>query len=439
MREVTRKSPCRFELNGAQFPDRLQEFSDRSTVQPRGEWQEVVFPWPVCIDDIIGVGAIEVQTCLEGTWGRYDRPSDEVRGGASPKSPLVATALRTHDAAQLRIILDSEVFAVSDFSDRWGLHLEKLIAGQPAFQRFQGHRIINASPDASFSALAISRPNGQFGNNFKQIQHAIALSSIFGSKRIYLPNKLSQFSVPHGRMTIGDMEFVAFDDRSEIDESALFGTFFYKDSFHGRLQIGATGQQRIVNQYIAALFTPLSKARKLPDNHIAIHIRSNDLFNRPNPHPRYPQPPLAFYKKVIDHFGCEQPQMHVTLVYQDKANPVIDAVEAYLLQRGVSFESHSGSLSDDLAVLLSHATLVFGRGTFGKAVTSLAPHVRRLYFPWTDSDFGFLLRAKRIDGFRVLETTPMHIPIGEWNNSPKQRQLMIDYPIENLTLNRFQV
>lgn len=429
-----------FVLNGADFPQLLEEFKRGCSVILDKESIEIEFPWAVCVDSVDDPRRVDVRLSPSSEWRSFRRPSDEVRQGVSPDSPVISSAVKIlrSNKGRFVIVLDSEVFATKAFCDQWLLDADRFVAGDPTFQRFQGYRIINASQDGEILALAISRPNGQFGNNFKQLVHAIQVAKRIGVKKIYVPN-LSQFEIDGGRISVEDMEFVSYGKRDDIDVQALIGTYFYKASFGELINSGSMRHQDIVDSYIRRLFVPLRLAKKYPDNCIAIHIRSNDLFNRPKPHPRYPQPPLAFYKIILSHFRQNHSDIKVSLVYQDRANPVIDALEHYLLSQRIQFSIYSSSLEEDLKILLSHETVVFGRGTFGKAVVSLSPHIKSVYYPWTDMDFKFILRARKISGYVIRENVAKYIAIGEWKNSTEQRKLMIDYPVSNLSLSGYDV
>ena len=245
-----------FRLSDTAFPEQLEEFSRATRVTRLDDTIEITFPWSACIKSIDGVDTAEIKRCLSGVWEPFRCSNDETQQGTSLEPPVLATALRVPDSAtRCEVTLDSEVFATKAFSNRWRLDVNKLIAGQPSFQRFQGYRIVNPTSNGEFSALAISRANGQFGNNFKQLINVIQLCRHLGVGRVYVP-KLSQFEVAGGRVKIRELEFVSYQGLGEIVDAALFGTYFYKDSFGNLLNAGAMEQQRLVDTYIRPLFVP---------------------------------------------------------------------------------------------------------------------------------------------------------------------------------------
>ena len=127
-----------------------------------------------------------------------------------------------------------------------------------------------------------------------------------------------------------------------------------------------------------------SQSRGRPATHVAVHIRSGDLFDRPDPHPNFVQPPLAYFTTALRHFAAARSGVHVTFVYEDEGNPVIAALRAFLDGAGVPYTVASASLASDLATLLEHRALVLGRGSFGVAVAALSTNVQTLYFPWSE-------------------------------------------------------
>ena len=254
-----------------------------------------------------------------------------------------------------------------------------------------------------------------------------------GIGRIYVP-PLSQFTVAEGKR-LGTIEFTPFNKREEIAEPALFGTFFDHQLLGDLTSAGPTGNKVITDRFVAPLFVPSVAVEKRPKNHVAMHIRSGDLFG-PDPHPEYPQPPLAYYDLILDHIMRKHPEPHVTLVFEDRLNPIVDALEGLLRQRAIACSTQSGTLEEDLRCILSHRIMVFGRGTFGKAVVALAPFVKRVYFPWNDPDFGSIESPDGIRRITVADSADTYIRVGDWANTPGQRDLMLRYPKANLSVSQ---
>lgn len=371
---------------------------------------------------------------MSGDWVKFQQEPKNILDGSTRTSPAFYTSARVNSRVrdEITIGVSGEILSLLAFCNRHSIDYHQIAIGAPDFQGYQGYRVINAIDGKEVESIAISRPNGRFGNNFKQIIHAILVAKTLGINKIYMPD-FDLFSEAENQAG-SDIRIIKYHDRKEIRDVSLYGTFFYHQSLGNLIRSNASSNQIIVNQYISPIFKPLTKVSHNPANHIAIHVRSGDLFDKKNPHPRYPQPPLAFYIKVIEHFMGMHDDIVVSLVYQDKGNPVIERLQNYVSANGIVTHEYSGNLSDDLTTLLSHQALVFGRGTFGKAVASLAPYLKTIYFPWTDSDFRHVCNARKINGYMVNEIDDKYIKIGQWKNSREQRDLMVEYPIANLSI-----
>jgi hypothetical protein len=213
--------------------------------------------------------------------------------------------------------------------------------------------------------------------------------------RVYLPF-FSEFPLSSARQ-LADLEFLPLETRSSITEPALLGTFFHTPLMRSLMKHMSGREQEAVDTYVSPLFAFDRPAVPRDASHLAIHLRAGDVFrvDRP-PHPNFVQPPLSFYAMAIEHFSAGHTDPFVTLVFEDRGNPVIGALEAWLRDRGIRHDTVSSpTLDDDLRILFQHQTLVFGRGSFGRAVYSLSHVARDVYFPWTDlGEYGALAGAK---------------------------------------------
>ena len=67
-------------------------------------------------------------------------------------------------------------------------------------------------------------------------------------------------------------------------------------------------------------------------------------------------------------------------MFEGRGDPCIDAAEAALRKRGVEVLLQSGTLEEDLRLLLSAPRLVAGRGSFARMVAHLSERLRKAYF-----------------------------------------------------------
>ena len=163
---------------------------------------------------------------------------------------------------------------------------------------------------------------------------------------------------------------------------------------------------------------------------LVLHFRAGDIFRQTRPpHRGYGQPPLSYYLAAVER---EQPA-RVWLVFEDRGNPCIDAAEAALRKRGVEVLLQSGTLEEDLRLLLSASRLVAGTGSFAHMVAHLSEQLRKAYF------FG---KAK----VEVLRELGVEVILGRdadgefrtkllnnnWIGSAEQLDLLISYPADKL-------
>ncbi len=166
------------------------------------------------------------------------------------------------------------------------------------------------------------------------------------------------------------------------------------------------------------------------DDEIYIHVRSGDIFREAVPHPLYGQPPLSFYVKVLK----SKPWSHVTLVCEDDRSPVISALRKCIEQLGLRCRNQSGSLLEDLGLLLQARNLIIGRGTFIYPVLCLSRNVKIVYAFDSDERNAWGLNAVPID-FRVVSDLHggyRNDVLRHWKNTDDQRILMLTYPEESL-------
>ncbi len=81
---------------------------------------------------------------------------------------------------------------------------------------------------------------------------------------------------------------------------------------------------------------------------------------------------------VIDRFLRAAASARVKLVYENRMNPVIDALEDHLMAAAIPFSVQSGTIVDDTRALVNGRHLVFGFGTLGPAICYLSDTVETL-------------------------------------------------------------
>jgi len=171
----------------------------------------------------------------------------------------------------------------------------------------------------------------------------------------------------------------------------------------------------------------------LREDDLVIHFRAGDIFVGQDVHPIYGQPPLSYYLSAVER---EQPT-RVWMLFEDRGNPCVDAMEAALRQRGIEVIIQSASLAGDLRVLLHARRIVSSRGTFVTAIAHLATCLDKIYY-FEKGNLRPLIRlgievimAKDEDGAFTAAVLN-----GQWRNAPEQHLLILSYPAQKLTFER---
>lgn len=173
------------------------------------------------------------------------------------------------------------------------------------------------------------------------------------------------------------------------------------------------------------------KQEPLDGDEIVVHLRAGDVFEKPNPHPLYGQPPLSFYLKVLE----EKSWSRVWLVFQNDANPVIPELIRMLEERKIPFQTVSGDFVSDVELCLRTQNLVMSNGTFLFPVVCASKNLRTIYkfesqhkpFPICFEENIFEIKHYR-DEFGDYNAKVMR----EWMNTAEQREMMLKYPARHL-------
>jgi hypothetical protein len=163
---------------------------------------------------------------------------------------------------------------------------------------------------------------------------------------------------------------------------------------------------------------------------LVIHLRGGDVFGGREA-PEYGQPPLGFYVKVLTHRVWDR----VIIVHEDDRNPVLQGLLDYCRSKGISARTVSGTLRDDLAVLLSAEHLVASRGTFGPAIVGLSRRAKNVYY--FEDKFAIYPPKSGVTLFRAEDRTGEYrdkILRSNWQHSRSQLALMLSYDSEKIRI-----
>jgi len=272
---------------------------------------------------------------------------------------------------------------------------------------------------------------GRFGNAIQQLINAVAYAHTTGSQQILY--------FPSGPLTIGGgrvSDAVSLEPFSALGRNSPTGIFrIWRSDF---FEAGNTARQfdqraaKEVQKFLSKkLFADLSAAT-LPAGTLTIHLRSGDIFG-PAPHPRYGQPPLSFYEKILSLKSWEA----VRVVTEDAQNPCLEGINKLSRAMGLDCSVVGEGFDEAIFEIARSSNLVASRGTFVPGILFLSPRTRRIFE--FEEPIDRLVEEPSHHFQRVVDTVGTYrrnIVDGAWENSPMQRKLMVQYPAENLAFIR---
>jgi hypothetical protein len=333
-------------------------------------------------------------------------------------------------------------FVERRLASRYGWNLEVFQGRETVFpgSRTGGfYRVLNPAryflrPSAPIDTLQVTEWL-RFGNAIRQLTNVVALAERYGIRRIRLPGRHLFF---RGERT-GDV-ILDWDGERRAFDFPLSGYFLHTGALMPPLDAGT--EYRIVDRHVRPMLAwdRLRTDPRVGADDLVMHFRGGDAFDTVEIKPGYWQPPLAYYLAAFEHARPKR----VWLVFEDRRNPTIAGAEEALRLRGVEVIVQSGTLTDDLRVLLSARRLVASVGTFVPAVALLSPRLGTLYQFGRDPDPALALKGVQVvrayDGKGQFTATVA----AHWGARPEDLAMMMSYPmdcirIEDGSLQAFQL
>ncbi|MDP4025850.1 discoidin domain-containing protein [Methylobacterium sp. NEAU 140] len=355
-------------------------------------------------------------------WARF------VKVSLDERQPLVLT--------QVEVFVERPALEYIRLRTELGLDLP-LLGEAPGAVEQMSYRLVGApgTRDAPLIGLSLVL-NPALGNGLIQHAMAIALARRLGLRYFQLAKRdISGVIARTEPVELGGIIFVP--STHSLPEGGWFleGYFWelHEQSRFARDLLTPHDKREIVRTIIHPLFNLLPPVfERKPEDELIFHIRSGDVFSSWI-NAAYIQPPLSFYTLVIDRFLAAGRITRVKLVYENRMNPVIDALEAHLTARQIPFSVQSGTIVEDTSALVDGRHLAFGFGSLGPAICYLSDSVETLVsFPnGYDHKFREIPTVKNV--VEVLDAGD-YIKPGGWDNSTDQRRMMLEYPESKLRI-----
>lgn len=257
----------------------------------------------------------------------------------------------------------------------------------------------------------ISEWYGRLGNNIQQISNAIFYCKQ-NNVNFYCPPSYfaKKFNIIFGDNSPISSRFFFHDGHTSDSQ--------YKDFMSDVDLLNKTRREILVNFLVPNFLFDVNEC--FDDDTVVIHIRSGDIFEK-NPPIHYVQNPLSFYKNIIDKH-----KKAIVVTESDFLNPVLNELKK---EQKVIFQSTN--LINDFQTLLRTKNLVTsGVGTFGIAAALCSKNIKNLYVSnlYLNEHLNYNMLVDTDVSVHITELKN-YIKIGEWKNSPEQRQIMLEYKI----------
>ena len=292
------------------------------------------------------------------------------------------------------------------------------------------NKFTNGKNFAKAKAVFLTRPI-HFGNNYILVNIIMYYCEIYGIKNIYFDSRYNWFLknnitsdlfnisvVSNTNINCKDINIVCLG----IGHGNFF--FFYYPSFikpQIRIQILKNEIRKNVPKIL------------LDQNDLIIHIRSGNIFR--SFHRYYSQPPLCFYKSVLNNFTFK----NIYLIAVNKRNPVIN----HLLNEFRNIIYHTNTIAKDIAYLINAYNLVGSVSSFLMTTIKFNDNLKNYW------DYDIYRRSEKIchlnveyydfpRKFKIYQMKPSLNYKNEmfmWRNDPKKLKLMIiEKCINNFTI-----
>jgi hypothetical protein len=355
-----------------------------------------------------------------------------------------------------------ETFALTDLAGNvivQPLARETIRAGlQPEFEiydidlinayRPSGGQLPVTFSDGSFSgskpiSYLYVEPYGRFGNNIYQIINSYWIARVLSVSSVIL----NDFDFINENVSSG-VEIKPDNNSQIFPMSGLRGHFFAPNGFEPIFTTKMRSNEALVcisNMLKATYKKIIDKSNR--KNSIAMHFRSGDIFGA-EPHSFYVQPPVSYYLKCFDHAIKDKIYDSVDLIYEDRQNPAIEAVEEALAKRGVSFTSCATTLSGDISRLLSADCIISSFGSFCEGAAWLSKNLKNYYCfrgpitqdifqPFSQSWLLDFLSAMNIGVYICDDPHLNYIKPRTWTASLDQREAIKSFPADFIRLFKY--
>ena len=263
-----------------------------------------------------------------------------------------------------------------------------------------------------------------YGNTMLMVNNIMYYSEIFGIKNIYFSRRYNWFlknNITTDKFNISVISSINIDCRAKdtvcfrLNDIPLFFFLYSPELIKPQVRIN------LLKNEIRSNLPHID----IDQNDLIMHIRSGRLFIN-DFHRFYSQPPLCFYRKILQNFKFK----NIIIISENRHNPVIN----HLLKEfpNIIFKKHS--LSKDVAYLTNAFNLVGSISSFCTIMIKYNDNLKNFYeydiyrksekFCHLHHDFFDISRK-----FTIYKMKPSELYKNEmflWSNDPYKIRLMIE-------------
>jgi hypothetical protein len=257
--------------------------------------------------------------------------------------------------------------------------------------------------------IQISKWNGRLGNNVLQLIYSIKYG---------FENNYNKIIFPKSDYFIKQEVIIS---KNNYDKKDIISGIYYPFDLEKKPILLFSEMKSIFKKYIEDIIIFKYNYINYNNDDILLHIRSGDIFKYKIPN--YVQPPLIFYKLIIDKYNGKK-----IIISEDTINPCIKN----LIKDNNCKRINGNTLEDDINILRNGYNICFGYGTFSIFIMLMNDLLENIYIP--DYVYHKMTQSWNIvfdtNKFKInIINLPNYIKVGEWIPNKENIQKMLDYSI----------
>ena len=175
------------------------------------------------------------------------------------------------------------------------------------------------------------------------------------------------------------------------------------------------------------------------DNTLVVHLRSGDVFSPGGGHENYKQPPVAFYQFIFRSRKWSKILFITSLEPPEHWNPVwtyflneTNRLNSFIDPKAIVSFQMSSNVQEDLLKLWCARFYVAPFSTFSLMMIYIAPYLKEFYISGM-GDCKSIDHSPSVTCHHLLLNNYHMFHSGKWSNSPEQREVMITFPLVDVT------